>query len=1209
MNRSRDSRDHQPDCPFCNPDMSRVFYEGQLTLGLWDGYPVTPGHALLVPRRHVADWFSASAAEKVELFDAIEATREAICREHDPQGFNLGVNVGRAAGQTVFHLHVHVIPRYDGDVADPTGGVRGVIPHLANYRRPGTDAGDGARQPQRGPQAHHPHHAREALSPYGGRGPTSHGHPNGAFDSGRGASPFDGGGKARPAAIGKDQLHVRTLEVDLAPLALPRLVRGERDDPLLRELSRAFDRAVAVDIAVAFVKASGVAALREHLVELCAPPQLGGRGGRLRLLCGDYLELTDPMALRALCDLPGDVELRVFESQSGPGFHPKAWIFHFGAESYLGEDGGVAYVGSSNLSAAALGDAVEWSYRVVSAAESGAGFAAVQQAFEQLFTHTATRPLDLPWIDRYEARREARLEAQADGSALTGQTTEPDLLRDTNPSLVSQVSALELEEALTGPRWTPDVRPSPMAEVDVAPEPRELPTPHVIQREALAALEATRQSREVGERDGEGDDARTLCGNGAGLVVLATGLGKTWLSAFDSNRPEYARVLFVAHREEILDQAMATYRAIRPTSRFGRYTGQEKSSEGAEVLFASIQTLSRPTHLEGFAAEAFDYIVIDEFHHAHAASYRRLIEHFSPRFLLGLTATPERTDGGDLLTLTDGNVVYRADLGRGIAEGLLSPFSYYGVADDLDYQQIPWRSTRFDDEALTRALATRKRAANALEQWRRLAPEGRRALVFCCSQRHADFMASYLRGNDVPAVAVHAGESSAPRATSLDRLADGELCAICCVDIFNEGVDIPDLDTVIMLRPTESPIVWLQQLGRGLRYREGKTLTVIDYIGNHRTFLVKPRTLFEALGGEPGGFDLRALAALRESGGALGLEALPAGCAVTYDLELVEVLEKLVDKQTKAAERIKAFYDDYRERHGRRPRAAQVFRAGYNPRALRKSHGSWLEFVAAQEGGGALDDYELQVLERAVGFLRELETTAMTKSYKMVLLSALLEEQQNRGSHEVFPGQLEIAPLVDAFARRAARSAKLLADLSVPAADREALKTKLVKYPIDAWCKTGYFSFADDVLSTVGLPTDPELRPALCALTAELVEWRLAAYLDRALNGQRCFEIKVDHNRSGDPILAPLQRAKRPGLPSGWTPVTIDGAPHHAKLVKEAINVVLAPDRGEANVLPEILRRWFGEDAGASGTRQAVLLSEDGDGWRLEPREQTRDVQ
>lgn len=310
------------------------------------------------------------------------------------------------------------------------------------------------------------------------------------------------------------------------------------------------------------------------------------RGGRPRIVVGDYLDVTEPRALRQILDLgdgaaPGLVEPHVFETR-GSSFHPKAWLFRADAEA-------TTIVGSSNLTRTALTKGVEWKLATV----APQAVSAVTKAFEALLADPRVKPLTNGWIDSYAARRRAQ----------------------PLPIFAQKV-----------------------AEDEPAPE---VPEPHGVQVEALAALHATRAA-----------------GHRAGLVVMATGLGKTWLAAFDS-RP-FDRVLFVAHREEILAQAMATFRQIRPEARFGRYSGTAK--EPGEIVFASIQTLGRAEHLRRFAPDDFDYVVMDEFHHAAAASYRTLLEFFQPQFLLGLTATPERTDGGDLLGLCGENLVYRCDL-------------------------------------------------------------------------------------------------------------------------------------------------------------------------------------------------------------------------------------------------------------------------------------------------------------------------------------------------------------------------------------------------------------------------------------------------------------------------------------------------------------------------------------------------------------------
>ena len=603
--------------PFLNPDPTRVFYRSTLVLGIWDAFPVSPGHALLVPTRLVPTWFEATPEEQQALIKAINVAKHAIEEQHGtPDGYNIGINVGEAAGQTVFHLHVHVIPRFKGDVADPRGGVRHVIPAKANYLvQPHQTL---AEAPQPHAKANEPIQPNQTLA----EAPQPH----------EQTEPHQPLAKANLP----NQSEVReTPTQPYTPTTTGKLVKG-LDDPLMPHLLQDLDSATQADIAVAFILQSGVDILEPHLLDL-----LEQRNGTLRLVTGDYMDATDPDALQRLLDLPGKVHLRLFQTaQSKISFHPKSYLFTTSNKR------STAYVGSSNLSRSAICTGVEWNYRIAPGA--GSELQQVRQAFEALFHPPDTVPLNDTTLAHYRKRRKPPAQ----------------------PLL----------------RTPPDVEP-----------PKEIPGPHPIQQEALRALNQTRER-----------------GNKAGLVVLATGLGKTWLSAFDS-------VLFVAHREEILGQAMRTYRRIRPHASFGFYTGQEKSND-ANVLFASVQTLGKAKHHQQFPREHFDYIVVDEFHHAAAATYRRLIDYFEPHFLLGLTATPERTDGGDLLGLCGENLVYRCDLAEGIRRDLLCPFRYYGVPDEVDYSNIPWRSSRFDPEALTNAVATQSRAANAEGSIRKVHP-------------------------------------------------------------------------------------------------------------------------------------------------------------------------------------------------------------------------------------------------------------------------------------------------------------------------------------------------------------------------------------------------------------------------------------------------------------------------------------------------------
>jgi superfamily II DNA or RNA helicase/diadenosine tetraphosphate (Ap4A) HIT family hydrolase len=1017
-------------CPFCQPDPRRVFYRDDQVVGLWDGFPVSPGHALLVPVQHVADWFAAEPAQQQAIMAGVAVAREQIeLRYGKPDGYNVGINVGAAGGQTVFHLHVHVIPRWNGDVPDPRGGVRHVIPDKANYIKDGV----GAYAPP-----------PKTL--------------------------FSGGGA----------------------------------DPLLPALKHHLDRSIAVDIAVAFTLRSGLALLRDHLLDLLE------RGGRLRLLTGDYLDATDPDALMLLLDLPGDVQCRVYQTTAVDGraavaFHPKAYLFSHADGS------GAVFVGSSNLSSTALTRGVEWNHL-----ESGPlthhSLMQKQAAFDALFSAPQTTALNAEWISAYRVRRSV-------------QPLSMPLDRDEAPPSVQ---------------------------------------PHEIQVEALQALQ---RSRSAGQRKG--------------LVVLATGLGKTWLAAFDSLG--FKRVLFVAHREEILSQALDTFRRVRPEDSLGKYNGLERAVQ-ADVLFASVQTLARSTHLQRFAADAFDYIVIDEFHHAEARTYGVLLEHFTPQFLLGLTATPERSDGADLLTLCDDNLVYRCDVAEGIRRERLCPFVYFGVPDVADYSQITWRRGRFDEAQLSQAVQTRQRANHVIEQHRLHA--GKRTLVFCVSQSHADFMSAKFSEAGLKAVAVHTGTGSAPRAASLQALREGDLAVICAVDLFNEGVDMPELDTVMMLRPTESRIVWLQQFGRGLRLSQpGKRLTVIDYIGNHRSFLLKPQALFGTFADD---YKLSALLADWRS----GLLQLPPGCEVHLDLQAVDILQQLLQPSSGAA-RLQLRYQDFLRSEGVRPTAVQLLNEGYNPAVVRAVQGSWVGFVISQ---GDLPEAEIAALTALRPLIDGIETTPMTRCYKMPVLLALWES--GRWSQGV-----SLAELGAGVRRIAQHDARLAGDLKEALIDDNALRRMLRSQPIPAWVNfkshdgRPVFEFQDGVFRCLW-PIADSHREVTDAWLREIIGYRLAQYFRRAVpeNG---FVIRVGHNGSY-PILHPLNRRAHQGLPIGLAAVRIGDESWQLKFAKVAVNVGHSAD-STANDLPALLRSWFGADAGQSGTAHQVRLWRESDGWVLEP--------
>ena len=315
---------------------------------------------------------------------------------------------------------------------------------------------------------------------------------------------------------------------------------------------------------------------------------------------------------------------------------------------------------------------------------------------------------------------------------------------------------------------------------------------------------------------------------------MATGLGKTILSALDVSNFEPSRMLFIAHREEILSQSFDTFKKFIKGKTFGYYQAQNKEIN-KNYLFASIQTIGKKSELEKFSKNDFDYIIIDEFHHAGAKSYKNLIEYFKPKFMLGLTATPNRSDNVDILQFLGNNLLYKKDLIDGINADLLCNFEYHGINDKhVDYTKITWRGKKFDETELDKNLNTDLRADYIFNSWKKL--KQTRTLAFCSSIKQSDFMANFFLKQNIRAVSVHS-KSKVNRSDAIAKLKTNEIDIIFSVDLFNEGIDIPAVDTILMIRPTESKIIFLQQFGRGLRKAEGKEVVkVIDFIGNHKSF-------------------------------------------------------------------------------------------------------------------------------------------------------------------------------------------------------------------------------------------------------------------------------------------------------------------------------------------------------------------------------------
>lgn len=588
------------------------------------------------------------------------------------------------------------------------------------------------------------------------------------------------------------------------PLARSALLTGTRIDPsLASQLSKEFAAADRVDILCSFIKWSGIRLLLDALRELTSTAHPDGP--RLRVISTSYMGATDPKAIETLQALP-NTEVKVSYDTERTRLHAKAYLVHRGTGF------GSAYIGSANVSRAALSEGLEWTSKIS------------QYELPHLWKKI-TATFESHWNDDEFVRFDA----------------------DAAPRLRNAIN----RERNRG-----------VADADT------LPTfdlrPYQFQEEILDALAAEREIRSKTRQ----------------LVVAATGTGKTMIAAFDYKRwagRDKPTLLFVAHREEILRQAMGTFRAVLRDQNFGDLLVGGNAPGQQDHLFCSIQSYnSRALHQ--IDPGRFDYIVVDEFHHAEAATYRRLLDHTKPKVLLGLTATPERMDGRDVRDWFGGEATAEIRLPDAIGRRLLCPFQYFGVADSVDLDGLTWQRGGYRIAELDNVYTGNDvRAGLVLDKVKDtvLNPLAVRGLGFCVSIAHAEFMAHFFNKHGVPAAALSANTPAEERRAVRERLVRGEINFIFVVDLFNEGVDIPEIDTVLFLRPTESLTVYLQQLGRGLRLHDDKDcLTVLDFIGaQNRQFRFASR--FRALSTNPTNRLEHEIIA--------GFPHLPAGCSVRLE--------------------------------------------------------------------------------------------------------------------------------------------------------------------------------------------------------------------------------------------------------------------------------------------------------------------------------------
>ena len=595
------------------------------------------------------------------------------------------------------------------------------------------------------------------------------------------------------------------------PLNYSALLTGTRLDPsLASQLRKEISTADRVDVLCSFIRWSGLRLILDELRDLTSKPSDTGLP-KLRLITTSYMGATDPKAVEVLGKLP-NTEVRVSYDTKRTRLHAKAYVIHRNTGF------GSAYVGSANLSQAALSEGLEWTSKIS------------QYELPHLWSKICST-FDTYWNDE-------------EFEPFTGEAI---------AKLRQSIKREKTQDFQNGDQ--------PIARFDLHPYP--------YQDEILDVFAAEREVR----------------GKFKHLLVAATGTGKTVVSAFDYRRlcasqntnGDRPSLLYVAHRKEILSQALGTFRGILRDQNFGDILVGGKDPSQDSHLFCSIQSYNS-RELYKLAADHFDYVVVDEFHHAEAPSYQKLMNHIHPKILLGMTATPERADGMDVFRWFDGEASAEIRLPDAINRRLLCPFQYFGISDNVDLDSLTWKRGGYDVQQLDELFTGNDaRAGLVLDKTKDtlLDPLQSRGLGFCVSVAHANFMARFFDKHGLPAMALSAESSDEERRSVQQRLVRREINFLFVVDLYNEGVDIPEVDAVLLLRPTESLTVFLQQLGRGLRMHEDKDcLAVLDFVGaQHRNFRFGSR--LRALSSEPA---VRLDKEVKQ-----GFPHLPAGCAIRLE--------------------------------------------------------------------------------------------------------------------------------------------------------------------------------------------------------------------------------------------------------------------------------------------------------------------------------------
>ncbi|MFD2169155.1 DUF3427 domain-containing protein [Tumebacillus lipolyticus] len=730
-------------------------------------------------------------------------------------------------------------------------------------------------------------------------------------------------------------------------LTAPNLITnyGIGKQNLYKTIKHEMQSADGADFMVSFIRWKGLQLLLQSFDELLKHRK------PIRVLTSTYLNYTEPKALQRLFELE-NVEVKIFNS-GNKSFHTKAYLFSRDSKLNTG------IIGSSNISRAAFVDGYEWNVKLPDVPHIPV-YAQASQLFEEMWSDPKAIPLSKELLEDYKITYEAK------------KIGEPK-----RPSFVPINGLGTVAESKT----------------EYGSNQQRKIEPNFMQQEALTSLQHTREE-----------------GYQKGVVIAATGTGKTYLSAFDVHSFDPEKLLFLAHRDELLSNAQKTFAEVFGTQdKMGKLTGTDKDWEKA-FLFSTVQTMHREETLYQFSRDHFDYIIVDEFHHAHATTYQKILEYFRPKFLLGLTATPERMDGRDVLALCDFNVVYEIRLHKALELELLAPFHYFGLHDPtVDYNEISMQNGYFVEKSLVKALNTNNRVDYIIEMIEKYGYDGDRliSLGFCSSIEHASFMTKEFNKRGYSSTFLTGEDSPKVRQETVARLQneDDSLQVIFTVDIFNEGIDIPELNLLLFLRPTESATVFIQQLGRGLRKTDSKQfVTILDFIGNYRKSFVVPL----ALTGQTNhhAFDRDSLRKAIET----DFSELPDGCNVELEeISRLQIMDKLDQIRMDSVKMLSDLYMQFRKELGRTPEINDFLYHEQAPSLFYfiRKFGSWVE---TKEKMNDLNEFDSSLLlnQTKLEFVRSLEKMLPIKwPYEYLILdlalrndvvdeSLVLSELQNR---------------------------------------------------------------------------------------------------------------------------------------------------------------------------------------------------------------------